>query len=117
MARILVTDDDASYRRVVKMALGLGGHEVREASNGFEALDIMKTQLADLVLLDWQMPGMGGEETARKLAEICDAPIVVVSSAERSAEAKALGLAGALQKPVDFPALMSLIDSVLAARR
>lgn len=114
MARILITDDDESYRRVVRVALTVRGHEVKEASNGFEAVEQMKRDPADLVLLDWQMPGMGGEEASRALREISDAPIILVSAADRSDEAKALGLDGALRKPVDFGVLVGMIEATLA---
>lgn len=116
MARILITDDDENYRRVVKVALTVRGHEVKEASNGFEAVEQMKRHPADLILLDWQMPGMGGEEASRELRQISDAPIILVSAADRSSEARALGLEGAMRKPVDFGALVGIVEATLAAR-
>jgi CheY-like chemotaxis protein len=60
MARILVVDDDDAVRGVLKLVLERAGYKVVAASNGLEALNLIKAQPVDLVLLDIEMPGMKG---------------------------------------------------------
>ena len=113
MAKVLVIDDDPQFRRVVRVALTAYGHEVSEAANGFEALERMKASTVDLVLMDWQMPGMASEETCRALRAVSRVPIFIVSALDRSKEALAYGLSGSLTKPVDVGALLECIDIAL----
>jgi CheY-like chemotaxis protein len=65
LARVLVVDDDLQDRRVVRIALTVRGYDVREAANGFEALDEMRLAVVDVILMDWLMPGMDGEACRR----------------------------------------------------
>ena len=113
VARILVVDDDSQFRRVLRIALTASGHQVCEAANGFEALSKVRASPLDLVLLDWQMPGMAGEETCRAMRRFSRAPIIVVSALDRSREAAAYGLDGSLTKPVEIDVLLGRIDSAL----
>ena len=65
--RILVVDDDRNLRKIIQTNLELAGYDVVTASNGEEALRILETMQADLVLLDVMMPVMDGVETARQI--------------------------------------------------
>ena len=78
-ARILVVDDEPQIRRVVKTAIVANGYEGLEARSGEEALDLVRTENPDLILLDMNMPGMGGMATCRQLRAISDAAIIVLS--------------------------------------
>jgi two-component system, OmpR family, KDP operon response regulator KdpE len=78
-SRILVVDDEPQIRRVVKTALVSNGYEAFEARTGEEAVDIVRLENPDLILLDMNMPGMGGMATCRQLRSISDAPIIVLS--------------------------------------
>ncbi|MBV8070967.1 MAG: response regulator transcription factor [Acidobacteriaceae bacterium] len=78
-SRVLVVDDEPQIRRVVKTALVSNGYETFEARTGEEAVDIVKLQKPDLILLDMNMPGMGGMATCRQLRTISDAAIIVLS--------------------------------------
>src|SRR5437868_5986137 len=60
MARILVAEDDRAIRHILTVALQSEGHDVREASNGQEALELLPTFAPDLVLLDLGMPVLDG---------------------------------------------------------
>ena len=64
-ARILVVDDEPQIRRVMRSALTAEGYEVHDARTGEQALESVRTQRFDLILLDINMPGMGGLETCR----------------------------------------------------
>lgn len=65
--KILLVDDDASFRRVLHTILNSLGFEVAESPNGEQALCEAKIQKFDVVLLDIDMPGMGGFEACREL--------------------------------------------------
>ena len=58
--RILVVDDEPQIRRVLRTTLSAQGYEVFDARTGEEALDAIREQRFDLILLDMNMPGMGG---------------------------------------------------------
>lgn len=64
---ILVVDDDELSRRMMKLLLSREGHRVELAPNGFEAVEIIKSQRFDIVFMDLQMPGMDGIETSEKI--------------------------------------------------
>lgn len=67
MAKILIVDDDSEVRRVVSEILENEGYEIREAENGIIALDILKREKFDLVLLDVMMPEIDGWGVAKKI--------------------------------------------------
>jgi DNA-binding NarL/FixJ family response regulator len=105
--RVLVVDDQLSFRRVARDVINAtGGFElVREAASGAEALIYADELRPELVLLDVRMPGMGGIETARRLhASHPDTVIVLISLDELPNAAVALASCGAatfVRKP-DF---------------
>jgi DNA-binding response OmpR family regulator len=80
MARVLVVDDDVTVREVVVSYLRAGGHEVVEAANGADALRAMRTDPADLVVLDLMMPGIDGLEVCRRLRAVGDVPIIMLTA-------------------------------------
>ena len=58
--RILIVDDDSRFRRTLHLALDSHGYEVIDAADGEEALRFVAAGAPDLIVLDWQMPGMDG---------------------------------------------------------
>jgi len=78
-ATILVVDDEAQIRRVLRTALAASGYSVVEASSGEKALDQMRHSRPDLVLLDINMPGLNGLETCREIRRSSDVPIIVLT--------------------------------------
>ena len=74
-----MVDDDPQIRRVMKATLVGHGYEVLEARTGEEALEIAPAEMASLVLLDMNMPGMGGLETCRILRQASDIPVIILS--------------------------------------
>ena len=78
-ARILIVDDEPQLRRVVKTALVAQKYEVAEAGTGEEALDVLKEADPDLILLDINMPGMGGIAACRELRAVSEAAIILLS--------------------------------------
>ena len=84
-ANILVVDDEPQIRRVLRSTLTTRGYVIKEAKTGEEALAALREERPDLVLLDMNMPGMGGIEACREIRRASDAPIIMltVRNAER----------------------------------
>jgi DNA-binding response OmpR family regulator len=80
MARVLVVDDDVTVREVVVSYLRAAGHGVVEAADGGEALRAMRSDPADLVVLDLMMPGIDGLEVCRRLRVAGDVPIIMLTA-------------------------------------
>src|SRR5262249_24330336 len=78
-ATILVVDDEPQLRRAMKATLTDLGYSVIEAKTGEEALEKMRGDAPDLILLDINMPGIGGLETCRAIRETSDVPIIILS--------------------------------------
>lgn len=64
---VLVADDDPVNRRLASLLLERAGHTVHAVASGFEALAALTSRAFDLVLLDFEMPGLSGPETARRI--------------------------------------------------
>src|SRR5262245_53883776 len=79
LGRILVVDDDPQIRRVMRATLAPKGYEVTDAKNGEEALEKLRGETYDLVLLDMNMPGMGGLETCQIIRSSSDIAIIVLT--------------------------------------
>lgn len=124
MAIVLVVDDRASNRELVRTVLRYGGHQVIEAHEGAEALAMAHARHPDIVLTDILMPGMDGYELARELRaapDTAETPIVFYTAnylqAETQPFAEACGVARVLLKSADPEVLMQTIDDVLAEDR
>jgi two-component system response regulator MprA len=66
MATVLVVDDDAGIRQLIRLALSLEGNNVCTASDGLEALEVLSHEPVDLMVLDLEMPRMDGRQTIRE---------------------------------------------------
>ena len=117
---ILYVDDDADFRDSMRTVLESKGYVFVEAATGEEGIRQFKAQQPDLVILDLMMEEVDtGTSMVRDLKMAgCEAPIFVASSVgealRTNTDITALGLAGVLQKPVDFDKLLTLIQSKLA---
>jgi len=105
---ILIVDDSAMMRKIVLRALTLAGldfQKVLEAGDGSEALELLKTNVIELVMCDINMPVMSGLEMLKAMKEQnvgAGIPVVMVtteSSAEHVREAVAVGASGYIRKP------------------
>ncbi len=115
-AAILVVDDEAQIRRVIRTALTSHGYSILEARTGEEALEKIRGARIDLVLLDVNMPGMNGLETCREMRTSSDVPIIMltVRNSERD-KVRALD-AGAddyVVKPFGMEELLARIRAAL----
>jgi len=118
-AKILIVDDAQQVRRVLRAALSSAGYTIYEAGTGEEALESIRTSTPDVILLDVNMPGMGGLEACREIRRSLDVPILMltVRNAERD---KVLALdAGAddyVVKPFGMQELLARIRAALRRR-
>jgi two-component system KDP operon response regulator KdpE len=113
---ILVVDDEPQLRRAMKATLTDLGYSVMEARSGEEALELLRHESADLVLLDLNMPGIGGLETCRAIRENSDLPIIVLSvrNTERDkVEALDAGADDYVTKPFGIQELLARIRAAL----
>src|ERR1035437_5619650 len=79
--RILLIDDQQSVRQAISLLLSLDEHTVIEASNGAEALDLFKREQFDLVITDFEMPKMKGNELAARIKQLAPAqPILMITA-------------------------------------
>jgi two-component system KDP operon response regulator KdpE len=117
---ILVVDDDTATRRALRVALSGMGFAVVEAARGEEALSLVRVSWFDAVLLDVDMPGMGGVETCRRIrSAIARLPILMLTVMD-SEEDKVLALdAGAddyITKPFQLRELAARLRSAVRRR-
>jgi CheY-like chemotaxis protein len=89
--RILLVDDTADIRVMLRLQLQMGGVDFQEASSGEEALALCGGEPFDLIVLDHRMPGLTGIDVARKLrTEHCPSPIIMYSAyVDQALEAEA----------------------------
>ena len=117
--RVLVVDDMATLRHILMVLLKNEGFESAGASNGRVALDMLSKRSFDLVLCDWNMPGMNGTELVRKIrAAHKKLPIVMVTAEdepERVMELRKLGVAGYIIKPFKPQALKAVLRRLFPA--
>lgn len=119
MANILAVDDSASMRQMVAFTLKGAGHQVTEAADGQDALDVAKTKKFDLVLSDVNMPRMDGLSLAKELRGLSDykfTPILMLtteSGMNKKQEGKAAGATGWIVKPFNPEQLLATIKKVL----
>ncbi len=119
MASILTVDDSTSMRQMVSFTLKGAGHEVVEAIDGVQALEVAKTRSFDLVVTDVNMPNMDGISLIKELRNLPDykfTPLLMLtteSGADKKQEGKAAGATGWIVKPFEPEQLLSTIKKVL----
>lgn len=118
--RILAVDDDPTLLKFMEDYLTTEGFDVLLANNGVKALRTAYEEHPDLVVLDVMMPGMDGWEVTRRLRELSDLPIILVtakSSEEDKLRGFELGVDDYLTKPFSFAELGARIQAVLYRAR
>jgi two-component system chemotaxis response regulator CheY len=119
MANILLVDDSVTMREMVSFTLKQAGHDVVEAEDGIQALDIAQGKVFSLVITDVNMPKMDGIVLTDKLRQIDSCkftPILILTtdtSESRKLEGKAAGATGWIEKPFDPDQLISTVNRVL----
>jgi two-component system KDP operon response regulator KdpE len=114
--RVLVVDDEPRMIGFIRMNLELEGFQVIEATDGIRALEAIRTQLPDIVLLDVMMPNLDGFETLRMLREFSNLPVIMLTAkGEEDDKVKGLELGADdyITKPFSPRELSSRIRAVL----
>jgi two-component system KDP operon response regulator KdpE len=115
-SKILVVDDEAQIRRVLRTTLSGIGYDIIEARNGQEAVEIAIRERPDLILLDMNMPEMTGLEACRKLRTAFEGPIIMVTVRDSERDKIAALDCGAddyVVKPFSAGELMARIRAAL----
>jgi CheY-like chemotaxis protein len=111
--RVLIVEDEFLLRDDLARILRAAGHEAVEASNGRRALERMRSDRPDLVLLDLAMPVMSGEDfRAQQLQDpvLAPIPVIIVSGHVDEDQVRALQAAGYVAKPVEEAALLAVVQ-------
>lgn len=115
-ATILVVDNEAQIRRVLRTILSSHGYSVLEARGGEESIEKVREEKVDLILLDVNMPGMSGIEACAEIRRSCDAPIIMltVRNSERDkVQALDSGADDYVVKPFGADELMARVRAAL----
>lgn len=112
--KILVVDDDRGIVETTCDILQLRGHEVTTAFNGEDAVEKVKSEAPDCVLMDIKMPGINGVEALKQMKEISPAlPVVLISAYATDVlkdEARLRGANAVLNKPLDFHVILAFLS-------
>ena len=115
-SRILVVDDEPQMRRALRSTLSALGFVVADAESGEAAIDKVREEKFDLILLDINMPGLSGLETCRAIRSRSDVSIIMLTVRDRSLdkiEALDAGADGYVTKPFDVNELLARIRATL----
>jgi two-component system KDP operon response regulator KdpE len=114
--KILIVDDEPAFRKTLRKSLLAGGHTVEEASSGGDAVDIVSSTPFEFVLLDLNMPGMGGLTTCRMIRSIAPRVGILVLSVRNAEKDRVAALdAGAddyLAKPFGLSELIARLGAI-----
>jgi CheY-like chemotaxis protein len=122
MARVLVIDDEPTVGLILRMALGVKGHETIVAEDGRKGIEIALAVRPDVIVLDLMMPGFDGYEVLGGLldaAELAAVPVLVLTAATLSAQLERCFSEGAdavMTKPFDPLDVADAIDGLLSAQ-
>jgi len=120
--RLLIVDDSPAMRAFVRRVIGISGFDLAacfEASNGIEALDLLREEWVDAILTDINMPGMDGEELLRRLAAdeiLRSIPAIVITTdatQRRRDRLIEMGARGYLAKPFHPETLRAQLETTL----
>jgi two-component system alkaline phosphatase synthesis response regulator PhoP len=119
--KVLVVDDEKDFLFTMEYWLKSKGYEVKTATDGFKALEAIKTFSPNIILLDINMPGMDGVETLKRIRDIDkDIPVIIITAyigEERVAEASTYQISGLFYKDKDFKEGLLLLESVLRTHK
>jgi len=121
--KLLVVDDNEMNRDMLSRRLTRKGHTVEQAEDGKAALERIKKQSFDVILLDIMMPGIDGLEvlkTIRESRSVTELPIIMVTARDDTTDivqALKLGASDYITKPLDFPVVLARVQTQLYLKR
>jgi CheY-like chemotaxis protein len=119
MAKILIAEDDGAVRSLIRMTLDSGQTQILEVDDGSAALELARSELPELIFLDWSMPGATGIEVCRALRddpETARIKVVMLTARSESSDREAGLAAGAddyITKPFSPLQLLDKVTEVL----
>ena len=116
MYRILVVDDEARIRTIIRKYAEFEGHEIIEAGDGMEAVRLSRTQEVDVIIMDIMMPELDGFSACREIRKISQTPIIMLSARGEEYDkinGFELGIDDYVVKPFSPKELMLRIDAVM----
>ena len=117
---VLVVDDEANLRKMMRLYLEREGYRVVEAANGRDALHVARLEKPDLVLLDLMMPEMGGYDFMRLFTKQADTPVIMLTAKLEESDKVAgleLGADDDVTKPFGIQELIARVRAVLRRSR
>lgn len=116
MKKVLIVDDTKNIRTLLTTCLELYGYETVTAKNGFEALELIKSQSVDLAFLDIKMPELSGTEVLRRIRAMnIDIPVIIMTAfgtVKNAVECTQLGALAYLQKPFTADKVKNLLEEI-----
>lgn len=119
MKTVLIADDKATSRELVRTVLEKSGYTVAEASDGIEALRNARELKPDLIILDLHMPGMDGFDVIREIRrdrELAATPVMALTASAMQGDrerALSAGFTGYIAKPIKLHVLRSEVERLL----
>ena len=113
---ILVVEDDADARNILTLALEYEGYAVESADDGLSALQKLRSMRPQLIILDLNMPRMGGEEFLyawRAGVQTAGVPVIIVTAASAALKPSDLGVEAFIPKPFDLDMLLWHVNDLL----
>jgi len=116
VTRILLIEDNADAREALRALLELDGYEVHAAADGTEGLELARTKMPEVALIDIGLPGFDGYEVARRMKALPASPVMIAltgySEPDDRARGREVGFAAHLVKPVDPDDLTRMLTSL-----
>lgn len=119
--KILLVDDEEDFRQLMAFWLESKGYSILTASNGQEAIEVVKNEAPDIIFLDLHMPVMDGVTALKEIRTFNkDVPVIVISAHTgdpKAREAMASGISGVFPKSNNFEEGLTLLESVLRTHK
>lgn len=118
--KILLADDEPDILIILKRYLELEGYDVTTASNGKEAIEKIRSNIFDLLMLDVMMPAINGWEVCKKIREDIrtkDVPVIILTARSQNVDALMSFECGAdeyVTKPFDYPSMSITIKKLIS---
>lgn len=116
MSKILVVDDEARIRQIIKKYAEFEGHSVFEAVDGMQAIEVCKEQSFDIIIMDVMMPELDGFSACKEIRKFCNTPIIMLSARGEEYDkihGFELGTDDYVVKPFSPKELMMRVNAVL----
>ncbi len=120
MQKLLIVDDEANIRKVIREYGEFNGYQVEESADGMDAVNLCRSNTYDLIVLDVMMPRLDGFSACKEIRKISDTPIIMLSARGEEYDKLfgfELGIDDYLVKPFSPKELMARINAVLNRRK